>query len=44
VDEWPESVADIYRARGEAGLRELPGIRQSLAGQIARWLRENDLE
>lgn len=40
VDEWPESVADVYQARGEAGLRELPGVGQSLAGQIARWLRE----
>jgi hypothetical protein len=41
VDEWPESVAEIYQARGEAGLRELPGIGKSLAGVIARWLRED---
>ena len=40
VDEWPESVAEIYEARGEAGLRELPGIGKSLAGQIAGWLGE----
>jgi DNA repair photolyase len=40
VDEWPENVAEIYRARGEAGLRELPGIGKSLAGQIAGWLGE----
>ncbi len=40
VDEWPESVADIYHDRGEAGLRELPGIGESLAGQIAGWLEE----
>jgi hypothetical protein len=40
VDEWPESVAEMYRARGEAGLRELPGIGKKLAGQIARWLQE----
>jgi DNA polymerase/3'-5' exonuclease PolX len=40
VDEWPESVAETYRARGEVGLQELPGIGKSLAGEIARWLRE----
>jgi len=38
VDEWPESIADIYQARGQAGLRELPGIGQSLAREIAGWL------
>jgi len=40
VDEWPESIASIHRARGEVGLRELPGIGKSLAAEIARWLRE----
>jgi DNA repair photolyase len=40
VDEWPENIAELYAARGEAGLRELPGIGQNLAGEIARWLRE----
>ncbi len=40
VDEWPESVADIYRARGQAGLRELPSIGGRLAGLIASWLDE----
>jgi DNA repair photolyase len=40
VDEWPDSIADVYRARGEAGLRELPGIGTNLAAEIARWLRE----
>lgn len=44
VDEWPESLAEVYRARGEGGLRELPGIGKSLAGEIARWLRENTME
>ena len=39
VDEWPEDIAELYAVRGEAGLRELPGIGRSLAGQIARWLR-----
>jgi hypothetical protein len=41
VDECPESVAELYDAQGEAGLRELSGIGKSLAGQIAAWLREN---
>jgi DNA repair photolyase len=39
VDEWPESIADLYAARGEAGLRELPGIGERLAAVIASWLR-----
>jgi DNA repair photolyase len=38
VDEWPESVAEIYEARGEAGLRELPNVGRSIAGRIASWL------
>jgi hypothetical protein len=41
VDEWPESIAGIYRARGEAGLRELPGIGSSLAREIAGWLPDD---
>jgi DNA repair photolyase len=44
VDEWPESVAGIYQARGEAGLRELPGVGKSLAGRIAAWLGEEEGE
>jgi DNA repair photolyase len=43
VDEWPESVADIYEARGEAGLRELPAIGKSIAGRIAGWLKEENI-
>jgi DNA repair photolyase len=39
VDEWPESVATIYHARGEAGLRELPNIGEGLARKIAEWLQ-----
>ncbi len=41
MDEWPESIAEVYRVRGEAGLRELPTIGKSLGGEIARWLRED---
>jgi DNA repair photolyase len=42
VDEARVSVADLYRARGEAGLRELPGIGKSIAAEIAGWLREHE--
>ena len=38
VDELHESVDKIYRVREETGLRELPGIGKSIAGQIGRWL------
>ena len=38
VDELPASIADIFDARGEAGLRELPGIGKGLAQEISRWL------
>ncbi len=41
VDEWPESIADLFEARGEAGLRELPGVGKSLAAQIGAWLRKD---
>ncbi len=40
VDEWTESVAEIYDAGGESGLRELPGIGKRLAGEIAGWLEK----
>jgi DNA repair photolyase len=40
VDEWSESIANLYDARGEAGLQELPGIGKSIAGEIAGWLQE----
>jgi len=43
VDELPEPIDAIYEARGEAGLRELPGIGKSIAARIAGWLMaEND--
>ena len=38
VDEYEESIAELYAVKGERGLQALPGIGQSLAGQIARWL------
>lgn len=42
VDEWPTSIADIYDQQGEAGLLTLPGIGNSLADEIGRWLRTFD--
>jgi DNA repair photolyase len=38
VDELRESVADIFAAHGEAGLRALPAIGDSIAREIAQWL------
>jgi DNA repair photolyase len=40
VDELPEDISGIYISRGEAGLRQLPGVGTRLAGLIARWLQE----
>jgi len=39
VDEWPESILDVYHAQGESGLRELPGLGKSMAAEIAGWLK-----
>jgi DNA repair photolyase len=44
VDEWPESIVRVHQARGEAGLRELPGIGKSVAAEIAGWLSDEPLE
>jgi DNA repair photolyase len=38
VDAMPESIADVYRAQGEAGLLALPDIGESLVKQIVAWL------
>lgn len=40
VDELNENIAEMYHARGENGLQELPAIGKSLAAEIAQWLRE----
>jgi len=40
VDEWPESIAELYRLGGLAELQHVPGVGQSIAGQIAQWLAE----
>jgi hypothetical protein len=38
IDEWPESVAEIYRHQGEEGLQKLPGIGKGLAAEIGKGL------
>jgi DNA polymerase/3'-5' exonuclease PolX len=38
VDELAESIADIYAARGEEGLRAMPSVGKSIAAEIAGWL------
>jgi hypothetical protein len=43
VDEWPESIADLYREQGAAGLQQMPNIGRSIARAIAIWL-EGDSE
>jgi DNA repair photolyase len=43
VDEWQESIVHVHQARGEVGLRELPGIGKSLAAEIAGWLSDEHL-
>jgi DNA repair photolyase len=40
VDELPESITDLYRVKGEAGLLALPAIGKSIAGEITAWLGE----
>ncbi|MBI3241520.1 MAG: hypothetical protein HYZ49_04415 [Chloroflexi bacterium] len=40
VDEMKDDIGELYRGRGEPGLRQLPGVGRSLAGEIAAWLRE----
>jgi DNA repair photolyase len=39
VDEWPESLSDIYAKNGEVGLQGLPGVGASIAQEIGKWLR-----
>ena len=42
VDELPESVAEIYQTKGQAGLRELPAIAEKMAAEIAGELTHNE--
>ncbi len=43
VDEWPQSIAQVYQTQGEKGLQAMPGVGTNLAGQIAKWLREEGI-
>jgi DNA repair photolyase len=47
VDEWPDSIDQLFRGRGQAGLQEIPGVGRGMADTIAGWLEEeapdNDL-
>ncbi|MBI2895924.1 MAG: hypothetical protein HYY06_20370 [Deltaproteobacteria bacterium] len=44
IDELPENVADIHRARGVRGLAEVPAVGGTIAREIATWLeRDPDL-
>ncbi|MFN8457409.1 MAG: hypothetical protein U0401_22580 [Anaerolineae bacterium] len=43
VDECSESLAEVYRLHGEAGLRRLPDIGPSIAGEMAKWLQKSEL-
>jgi DNA repair photolyase len=38
VDDWPESLAEVYAARGEAGLRAVPEVNAGVAAEVAGWL------
>ena len=40
VDEWPESVADLFREGGREALQRLPGVGVALSGLMAGWLSE----
>jgi DNA polymerase/3'-5' exonuclease PolX len=42
VDELPYSIVQLYHDSGVSGLRELPGIGKSLAGEISWWLQKNN--
>jgi DNA polymerase/3'-5' exonuclease PolX len=44
VDEWPESVAGFLASKGEAGLRALPGIGNSIAAEVAGWIAEEGID
>ncbi|NUO79570.1 hypothetical protein HUU05_05805 [candidate division KSB1 bacterium] len=39
IEEWPQSIAELFAARGEAGLQTLPEIGKNLAREIAQWLQ-----
>lgn len=44
VDEWPESIAELYRLGGREKLRQIPGIGQNITDHIVGWLIEESPE
>lgn len=38
IEEWPSGIAELYAARGEAGLQTLPEVTPSIAAELALWL------
>lgn len=40
VDEMPEFLSDIYQSMGQAGLRSLPNVGNTIASEISSWLEE----
>jgi hypothetical protein len=42
VDEWDESLSEVYSRDGMAGLMALPGIGKRLSSVIVSWLTEMD--
>ncbi|RKH27776.1 DNA-binding protein [Corallococcus praedator] len=41
---WPDSVAQVLAAGGEAGLRELPGVGKSIAAAVAELVRTGRMD
>jgi DNA polymerase/3'-5' exonuclease PolX len=40
VDEWPESLQDVFRVQGIAGLEALPEVGKSIARELGEWLQQ----
>jgi hypothetical protein len=38
IGEWPDSVAELLATKGEAGLKELPGVGKSIAATVAEFV------
>jgi len=43
LDDLGESVATIYAAKGEAGVREAVGVGKELAGQVVGWVKRVEI-
>ena len=40
IEDWGENILEKYNREGETGLQTIPCVGTRLAGEIARWLRE----